>query len=579
MSKYIGRIAKISGERSRLRAAGDEVRVPGKRTRSEQIQQPSPPATAPRSPRAPVQAQGELGGDRAHDWAAHGVRSASAPLPHGDRIQALFGHHDVGGVRASVGGPAAEASSALGARAYASGDAVAFAQPPDLQLAAHEAAHVVQQRGGVRLSDGLGRAGDAYEQHADAVAAAVVRGDSAEALLDPMAHRGAGGGPAVQRAAGPAPQAPAAPAPSASRTVHGQGGYTYDQRADGTITVVAGPHSVGKTYPAGDPVNQAITAEIGAFPAAAAAPTPAPETAAPPAPSAAPSTAPSLLERAESGFSDFVGWLGSLMPGSDEPPAEEDGPCEEPVFGQEPDSSEPSSAELDELMSQDRLTPEQIARARELISGLAPEQQKPLLLALQDKAAYLNQRDNLSSKETADGGTCNFTSVAMVLEYLGVSNPDPTRQFEDVLVEKAGTGNIKSPDTWEKVALEFGVTMKYLFQAPTGEGMTIARAQWETVRDGHLGAGEGVVMSLRGHIVRLQGMNDAGLIVDDPYGASTLAEDKRIERNGETERYSWKSGGLNSTDGGVGGNKGEDLGYPWKDVETYRFKYVVAFNR
>jgi hypothetical protein len=86
----------------------------------------------------------------------------------------------------------------MGANGYASGDAVAFASAPDLRLAAHEAAHIVQQRGGVRLSGGVGRAGDEYEQHADAVADRVVRGESAEALLDTMAHRGAGGGAAVQ---------------------------------------------------------------------------------------------------------------------------------------------------------------------------------------------------------------------------------------------------------------------------------------------------------------------------------------------------------------------------------------------
>jgi hypothetical protein len=87
----------------------------------------------------------------------------------------------------------------MGARAYASGDAVAFASSPDLHLAAHEAAHVVQQRGGVRLAGGVGREGDEYERHADAVADRVVRGESAEPLLDAMAHRGASGGPAVQR--------------------------------------------------------------------------------------------------------------------------------------------------------------------------------------------------------------------------------------------------------------------------------------------------------------------------------------------------------------------------------------------
>ncbi|HTJ41347.1 MAG TPA: DUF4157 domain-containing protein [Kofleriaceae bacterium] len=148
---------------------------------------------------APVQARGDLTGGDVHAHAARGVAGAGSPLPHLDRIQASFGHHDVSGVRAHTGGAAAEASAAIGARAYATGDDVAFAGSPDLHTAAHEAAHVVQQRGGVRLAGGVGRAGDSYEQHADAVADLVVRGDSAQALLDPFSHRGASGGPAVQR--------------------------------------------------------------------------------------------------------------------------------------------------------------------------------------------------------------------------------------------------------------------------------------------------------------------------------------------------------------------------------------------
>ncbi len=55
---------------------------------------------------------------------------------------------------------------------------------PVQQRAAHEAAHVVQQRRGVQLRDGVGQASDAYEQQADAVADAVVAGESAEALLN-----------------------------------------------------------------------------------------------------------------------------------------------------------------------------------------------------------------------------------------------------------------------------------------------------------------------------------------------------------------------------------------------------------
>ncbi|HLL25382.1 MAG TPA: DUF4157 domain-containing protein, partial [Kofleriaceae bacterium] len=132
------------------------------------------------------------------------VAAADAPLPHADKIQQSFGKHDISGIRAQVGGPAADASHELGAVAFATRGQVAFAAAPDLHTAAHEAAHVIQQRQGVALKGDLDEPGDAYEQHADAVAARVERGESAEALLDQLAGSG-GGGAAVQRKTGGKP--------------------------------------------------------------------------------------------------------------------------------------------------------------------------------------------------------------------------------------------------------------------------------------------------------------------------------------------------------------------------------------
>jgi hypothetical protein len=130
--------------------------------------------------------------------AAAGVAGPGERLPHLDAIQRAFGAHDVTGVVAHVGGPAAAAAETIGAEAYATGHHVAFAAPPSLFVAAHEAAHVVQQRAGVSLLGGVGQAGDPYEHHADAVAARVVAGQSAADLLGPVAAGGGGGG-AVQR--------------------------------------------------------------------------------------------------------------------------------------------------------------------------------------------------------------------------------------------------------------------------------------------------------------------------------------------------------------------------------------------
>jgi hypothetical protein len=122
--------------------------------------------------------------------AERGIAGTASTLPHADAIQKSFGKHDVSGIRAHSDGAATAAADAMGAEAFATGDRVAFARAPDLHTAAHEAAHVVQQRGGVQLKGGVGEEGDAHERHADAVADRVVRGESSEALLDQLAGGG-----------------------------------------------------------------------------------------------------------------------------------------------------------------------------------------------------------------------------------------------------------------------------------------------------------------------------------------------------------------------------------------------------
>lgn len=130
-----------------------------------------------------------------HAIAQRGIATPTSALPHAERIQRAFGRHDISGIRAHVGADAAASALEMNARAYATGDHVVFNGAPDLHTAAHETAHVVQQRAGVHLQRGVGSPGDIYERHADAVADRVVQGESAEELLD--VHTGGGGGSGV----------------------------------------------------------------------------------------------------------------------------------------------------------------------------------------------------------------------------------------------------------------------------------------------------------------------------------------------------------------------------------------------
>jgi hypothetical protein len=122
--------------------------------------------------------------------ARQGVATASSAYPHRAQIQRLFGRHSLASVQAHRGHTAAAAARSIGAAAYTRGEHVAFDGAPSLHTAAHEAAHVVQQRRGVRPPGGVGRRGDVHERHADAVADAVVRGRCAEKLLDSTPRTG-----------------------------------------------------------------------------------------------------------------------------------------------------------------------------------------------------------------------------------------------------------------------------------------------------------------------------------------------------------------------------------------------------
>lgn len=117
--------------------------------------------------------------------AAHGIQGSGAELPYRAQLEAAFGAgHDLSHVQAHIGGAADEAGASLQAAAFATGHHLAFRNTPSLHLAAHEAAHVIQQAAGARPTAGAGSQ-DALETEADAVADRVVRGESAADLLRP----------------------------------------------------------------------------------------------------------------------------------------------------------------------------------------------------------------------------------------------------------------------------------------------------------------------------------------------------------------------------------------------------------
>lgn len=136
---------------------------------------------APRGTVAPAVARAPVDDPFALHTAAAGVSGASEPVPYAGQLQPLLPGVDLSSVRAYRDDTAQAAAARLGARAYATDDAIVLPREAPLELVAHEVAHVAQQRGGTAPT--VGRAGDAFEQHADLVAATVARGESAGPLL------------------------------------------------------------------------------------------------------------------------------------------------------------------------------------------------------------------------------------------------------------------------------------------------------------------------------------------------------------------------------------------------------------
>ena len=188
-------------------------------------------------------------------------------------------------------------------------------------------------------------------------------------------------------------------------------------------------------------------------------------------------------------------------------------------------------ADLKALMSKSVLDAEEIATARDMIEQVQDtEQRHELYLTLQGKVPYHNQRNN-ASKEGGHGigdSMCNLTSLAMALETLGIANPEPKHfpQFEDYLEALRVQNRLParaSMDGWGGVAHAMGVRYQIVGgDVKKGQNGRYGKEWWEQHVLPALGQGDAATMSIGGHIVRIQGVGEGGLVVDDPYGLSRL---------------------------------------------------------
>ncbi|WP_145999391.1 glucosaminidase domain-containing protein [Deinococcus sp. UR1] len=237
-------------------------------------------------------------------------------------------------------------------------------------------------------------------------------------------------------------------------------------------------------------------------------------------------------------------------------------------------------------------TIKEINLARSLISKLQDDKLKgDLFEILQTKTPYRNQRNNQSIGLQSDNWTykgrdgkthwvvyagkpigdimCNLTSLTMVLETLGIENPS-SGQYEDFL-ENVRRKNSLPPRTteggWAGVARQLRARKTMHKEKFRGD-----YAEWKEEILPYLRNGNGVMMSLNGHIVRLQSIANNGITVDDPYGR--LPSLLNYSPNDVTGSY---SGNLNSKTKEAG--VGEDTVFPWNQVSKFTFHWIAAFER
>ena len=227
---------------------------------------------------------------------------------------------------------------------------------------------------------------------------------------------------------------------------------------------------------------------------------------------------------------------------------------------------------LESLMLLDRLTPSEIKTARELIYRLEKSKRAEYYLKLQRKVKYRNQRNNKQTGRIADG-MCNLTSLAMAFEYLGISSPNETMQFEDYLEGKRIEDN---PDVsriqssaWKTLANDFGIKMDVIGLGTSDKSTIIKKLEPHIVTGSSIILSAFSIASGQGHIVRVQEFTNNGVVVDDPFGR--INDFAKRESGG-----SGYAGTANSrkTEGGLG----ENNLWTWSNIKDTTFKYACVFS-
>jgi Peptidase_C39 like family len=160
---------------------------------------------------------------------------------------------------------------------------------------------------------------------------------------------------------------------------------------------------------------------------------------------------------------------------------------------------------------------------------------QPILL----NVPYYSQIDNSTTFHGPGCRQCNLTSHAMALEYLTgrlkknpiiPGLPEPESVYGQLL---APYGDTTDNDAHTRcIEAEFGLKTRF--------AMDLGRTDIESQLARGIPVPIGVEYKTSGHWILVIGMDDAGLIVHDPYGVRAGAADiYDTSVSGASDRYSW----------------------------------------
>lgn len=223
---------------------------------------------------------------------------------------------------------------------------------------------------------------------------------------------------------------------------------------------------------------------------------------------------------------------------------------------------------LNELYLHEELRAVDIGAYRVMIANLPEEDRAEAYLELQRHVPYRSQLDN-ECKIVSGSRMCNVTSLAMNFEALGISNPTENEQFEDWLaVEAGGAPEIYYAENWISLGNSLNI-----------EGSSVSletsdKSVLEELIKPELEKGNSISLSLypypKGHIVRVQGIDEQGLWIDDPNGHCPLT--CMLDRESGETGY---DKGTRNTQNPTAGNNNL---YTWEEIAQITVKYMVVFS-